>query len=467
MWQHLLFRLEQQANESEPEVRAGALLRIARVQTALELAKARATFEAALEQIQSIPGREQSSFLEEAQIVAAAVAPDLVSRRQPNGRSRPRHFQNDSVVRTMLEHGHVDAAFDFVVRNDGDSEAFPFSSLFTLLPKLGDEERQRGVFRKAVEAGRRDLGHMFVTLFRSYWHLLPKQEAQEIVRDLVKSVEERSDKPITATYDPERTVVIFSEREHTLFQLLDVLRKVDNDLAESLIARYQQLGEAARHYPNGMRSIADEATKRKPEAPAGSGGGVGYAFVGDPKDFPAARALMDATRNGEFEQSMAYAAQKYGADASPTDPNRTPKYFWPSTAAFRQVMYSVGKRNGEVASELLDQIHDPDVRLFAEIEFVAALAGLPEFQSVQRQYRPRTADRAKIQFDRGPLMRSIRCPKCQWVPAEGNIWFCRCGHAWNTFQTRGVCPSCKFKWEETVCHGCGEISVHKVWYVAG
>jgi hypothetical protein len=36
----------------------------------------------------------------------------------------------------------------------------------------------------------------------------------------------------------------------------------------------------------------------------------------------------------------------------------------------------------------------------------------------------------------------IRCPLCRWSPREDDKWFCDCGHAWNTFDTGGVCPAC-------------------------
>jgi hypothetical protein len=38
----------------------------------------------------------------------------------------------------------------------------------------------------------------------------------------------------------------------------------------------------------------------------------------------------------------------------------------------------------------------------------------------------------------------IRCPACQWQPARYDMWNCNpggCGHIWNTFDTRGVCPA--------------------------
>jgi hypothetical protein len=59
----------------------------------------------------------------------------------------------------------------------------------------------------------------------------------------------------------------------------------------------------------------------------------------------------------------------------------------------------------------------------------------------------------------------IRCPHCSWTPRRQDLWRCVCGHAWNTFETRGVCPACSFQWIETQCLRCIQWSRHDDWYV--
>jgi hypothetical protein len=69
----------------------------------------------------------------------------------------------------------------------------------------------------------------------------------------------------------------------------------------------------------------------------------------------------------------------------------------------------------------------------------------------------------------------IRCPLCEWVPEAGSQWFCApcgapehftggCGTAWNTFDTRGECPGCRYTWTWTACLHCGQWSLHDDWY---
>lgn len=61
--------------------------------------------------------------------------------------------------------------------------------------------------------------------------------------------------------------------------------------------------------------------------------------------------------------------------------------------------------------------------------------------------------------------RIVQCPACEWQPDGEKHWSCTCGHVWNTFKTRGKCPSCKTQWEMTWCPGCGQSTPHEEWYL--
>lgn len=58
----------------------------------------------------------------------------------------------------------------------------------------------------------------------------------------------------------------------------------------------------------------------------------------------------------------------------------------------------------------------------------------------------------------------IRCPKCKWQPSKHDRWSCACGHSWNTFDTRGLCPACDAQWRDTACPACHQWSLHDDWY---
>jgi hypothetical protein len=58
----------------------------------------------------------------------------------------------------------------------------------------------------------------------------------------------------------------------------------------------------------------------------------------------------------------------------------------------------------------------------------------------------------------------IRCPLCGWTPGPKDVWACKCGFIWNTFDTGGVCPACLYQWTSTCCLACARWSAHSDWY---
>ena len=100
-------------------------------------------------------------------------------------------------------------------------------------------------------------------------------------------------------------------------------------------------------------------------------------------------ALRQSSLGGDFGPPIDHALERYMEDTASDSPNQAPRTFWPSTCAFRAILYAAGKRIGPEANQLLDRIPEEDLRLFARIELAAALAGLPEFPEMQhRQRRP-------------------------------------------------------------------------------
>ena len=64
------------------------------------------------------------------------------------------------------------------------------------------------------------------------------------------------------------------------------------------------------------------------------------------------------------------------------------------------------------------------------------------------------------------MKEEIKCPRCGWKPNARSLWYCDCGHVWNTFVTAATCPSCGKVWRVTQCLSkkCRKISPHIDWY---
>jgi hypothetical protein len=488
----LLENARQQAEKAEPSMRAAALLRIARAESVANATQARTSLLEALEIIPNLPSPNREHHFEEARTVAAAVDPALLAEIPANSFGMHEHHTTFQIVQTMLAHGHVDAAFQFVLSHESSASFMVGNVLHQLDPQIPESAARRmTLLRTAAEAWRqRAFGahphdrDSFVGLFGHCWKEFPPEEALQITRTIVTRATEELDTGTSIGYPNE--IHFTSSGQHTLFVVLHVLRHFDPPLAQSLIDSHDQLSAAARRYPNGLETIQAEAeaeaARRKAE---GATCGGGFIFAGDPKDLPRQRRLMDATRNGDFGPSIEDAIEKYREDTSPETRNYAPKEYWPSTGACRTLFYEAGKRLGPEAVKLLDQVPDDDLRLFASIELAAALADAPA-SSITTRKQPnapdsprrggrivgfRSSHEARSEGDESPTMRSpdgrlIRCPKCSFQPPADTRWCCKCGHVWNTFWTSGLCPACHFQWEETGCHRCHEMSEHKTWYVA-
>jgi hypothetical protein len=445
-------------------------------------------------------------LLAEARAVAAAVSPELLATMPVAEREGPEQFaslQSVQLIQTMLTHRHVDAAFDYVIRQN-DPESFPFFSVGAVLHRLDSHNpesatRRIGLIHHAVELWRQSLSspnhsmrglfrghHGFVGLFGHLWKDFPPDEALSIARTLVDRAAQEPDFGTSSGYPHE--VHFTSSRQDALFQILHVLRHLDPALAESLVDSHDQLAAAVRRYPNGLETMHEEAeaeTKRLEAEGATCEDGTcgGYFLSGDPADFDRQRGIIDAARGGNFAPAIEDALDKHREDTSPESRNYAPKEFWPSTGAFRSALYQAGQRLGSEAAMLLEQIPDDDIRLFATIELAAALAGAPA-SPITSMKDPRSPGSRRIEGriigtggsmalhrpePHGPGMRSpdghlIRCPKCLFQPSDDVRWGCKCGHIWNTFWTAGKCPACRFQWEVTACPHCGKISEHGAWY---
>ncbi len=384
----LLARAREQAERSSPPVRAAALLRIARVESATDRDQAHRTFNQGLDEIRRFAGLDREFLLDQACLLAAAVAPDLLSEIPPSSVHNARPFLSDRLCSIMLMHGHKDEAFEYVIRY-GQPATFPFGIVSPLMQRLGDEARRIAVLRSAIAAWRAAPEREFIQAFQAEWKALPQDEALAVAREIVRVTLNEADQPITASYGDERAARITSLRENDLFQMLPVLRHLDEPLAESLIAAHGQLAAAARRYPHGMETLLEEAKARTAAAGARPGGGGGYMMYGERGDIPYLKALMQASRDGDFGPPIEYALEQYREDTGPDNPNEAPREFWPSTCTFRGIFYRAGERLGRDATLYLDRIPDADLRLFAQIELAAALAGLPEFQGTRRGHRRR------------------------------------------------------------------------------
>jgi Zn-dependent protease len=65
-----------------------------------------------------------------------------------------------------------------------------------------------------------------------------------------------------------------------------------------------------------------------------------------------------------------------------------------------------------------------------------------------------------------PRRPGFACPSCRTAPPMGAYWKCgACGQAFDTFETRAICPNCATRFDLTRCLDCGEQHSMNEWVV--
>lgn len=393
MPQDILARAQQQAAQSEPAVRAAALLHIARVLSVFDREGAVRVLDDGLAIATALSGLDRECILSEAVVLSATVNPERALRLVESESSmRFRHHIPERLVQTLLDYGYIEQAASYLIGAVKDSE-YPFVGVSNVIQKCNEEAMRTNVLRSAIHAWRtfhpdrtESAVHQFLVVFSRHWQMLPREEARQLTAEIVSSIIGQPDTPIGARIND---VEFSSMQQFHLFDILNVLRQLEPELTDWLLPSRPQLAAAAARYPLGIDSIMNEP--HPSAAPAKGEGFVMGGFGGSSNDLPQMIAMFEAQRRGNFEPMLREALRLYSEDSAATNPNRAPRACWPSTQAFRDLLYSAGKSLGREVAAYLDRIPDQDIRLFAEIEFAAALASLGQVNVVRVVHRPRTA----------------------------------------------------------------------------
>ena len=373
----------EQADRSEPTVKAAALLHLARVVNALDRAKGEQVLTRGLAAAAALREPERSVILGEAVSLAAVVSPARGLDVAPLvADERPYNVMTKALL-DMMSHGHEAAAVEYVAH--APAESFPFDVAQQVLGHAGDEATRVAIVRRAIAAARaqddrdgsRPSGRRgFPQFFAETWRLLAPEEARPALRDLVDAILTEPDGRMRASWNDAR---FSSSREFRLFALFAPLRQLLPDLATRLAGEYPQLATALERYPDGTEwQIPARPTEPPVAVPAPQeddpedDAQPDYILIGS-RLIP----MSDAVRSG-FDEPFEIALRRYAADSDPRRPNDAPQECWPSASEFRNILFKAGQHEGKAATRHLDRIPDPNLRLFAQIELAAALVGLPQ-----------------------------------------------------------------------------------------
>ena len=170
-------------------------------------------------------------------MVAAAAAPELLSAipaAEHEGLPRFPHIESVHIIQTMLVHGHVDAAFDYLIHQE-DPGSFPFFSVGAVLHHLGPQNpetaaRRTRLLSHGLELWRHGLlnpdrhavglfrhhHHGFEGFFGHFWKDFPPDELLSIAHTIVEGAIKKPDSGTSSGYASE--VRFTSRRQDDLFR---------------------------------------------------------------------------------------------------------------------------------------------------------------------------------------------------------------------------------------------------------
>jgi hypothetical protein len=389
MVEQLLSEARSQTERSDPPVKAAALLHLARVWTAFDRAEAERLLETGITLAFEVSEPASDAFRSQAVTLAAAVSPRRALDLMPllTGAS---HGRAATLVFNMLRHGHLAEAISYL-SDSAPGEQYPYTAATEAIDRSrNDEESQRNILRGAIRARLGESGssaHGFDLLFALWWSLLAAEEGKAAVRHIVQRIVEEPDGQTQSKFSKNGGVARFSSiRESSLFGIFGVVLQLDAELADSLCREYPQLAGAVVTFPEGYHTeFAAMRAKGPPERTGAACEQPDYITVGHSRLLPIPEALRT-----EFREPFEEALRLYALDTDSDNPNQAPRECWPSAVEFRSILFKAGQHEGRAAARYLDRIPDRDLRLFAQIELVAGIAGLPQFGGMSIPPRPRS-----------------------------------------------------------------------------
>jgi hypothetical protein len=299
----------------------------------------------------------QRSALSHLLAVDEAKVDSLLAQAEPDVRAGLMH----QMISQATSAKKFDRALELLSRAPSkewfSSEGFPFreaTQLMLDLPPDREKDKQE-LFRVAMAADREqrifttsgdDLASMIVRFWR---HVPPALALEAIHQVLDKAHFKRSLTVNTAS----GTVGFSNEHDYRVFELLPILRELDNDEADKLLQSSQQAQLGLKQFPNGMQSIdpsiGDTLPKGEPVhnlGPSIADTGVSVGYGPDPRVRETVRIAEDNPR-----QAITAAATLPETVGSPDW-----AFEFPRAEAYLGIARALMKKNPSVAGDALAQM---------------------------------------------------------------------------------------------------------------
>jgi hypothetical protein len=384
----LLQRAEMEAAGLQGGMRAYALMQVSRGYAQTDKPKAVELLENAFAATRVVDDDKldtRSKLQQEILSQMVALAPDKVDDYLPSLSPEARKPVLESLLSYYEQNKQLDHAIELVYRIAHESE-FPYRAGARVIQALPPDDNAEvnqlyttalGSYREHKHTGIAFRGDDFAEILVRHWKRLPPAQVKEGVYEVLKQAEasgkDDNSQPNRVSMASDKGSLQFnSAYEYRLFQLLPVLRHVDEDEADKLIKEHKDAEALLAKYPDGaasfMPSVDAEPGGGERHGPASKGhtttdqrprSGTSMVTVGgsvDPKGDMAAQV-------SEMQRSAKIAsdAEEHPQDALANAGAIQNKSF--RTQALMGIARINAKKNPSVAKSALSQAVDlaPDL----------------------------------------------------------------------------------------------------------
>lgn len=247
-------------------MRGYVYLQLARAYSTLSRPKALELLDSAFNAAAAVPEDSKSKPQVQQQILQAmaSINPQHVDELLTQVPSEVRQGALIAMLGYYQETKQIDKAMEMVARITADSD-FPYAAankLMEALPPDGSEREQ--LFNAAIAAfrdrkasgpdqfvmGDADFGEMVTR----HWQTVPPSLVREAIDEILKDARSGNGSLELTIFGQQGSLGFNSAYEWRLFQLLPVLRRIDESAAEDLLKQNQALQAQFQRFPQGMQS---------------------------------------------------------------------------------------------------------------------------------------------------------------------------------------------------------------------
>ncbi|MGA3212777.1 MAG: hypothetical protein ABSD20_15835 [Terriglobales bacterium] len=215
-------------------------------------------------------------------------------------------------------------------------------------------------------------GGGFCEMIVHYWQRFPKELVRQGIDEVLKQADPANqkdkDKQTVAMASGKGSVTFASMYEFRLFQLLPVLRAIDENAAEEYLKKYREVATMLGKYPDGTSSLSPPSGSGDEKQ---SGAGMSFSVSGGPNDMAQKMQEMAKAQKLVGDAEAGHAQDAMANAPTISDPGLR-------AMCYEGIARVTWKKDSSVAHSALDKMLDTAEKMKPDeqLRFLKAATGL-------------------------------------------------------------------------------------------